>query len=442
MRTFAQKPQADAKATSAKPATFHPAHDQQSRAANPIQRLQDAMGNQRALQPLEANAAAANRETTRGRAFAGFDFSRISVHPPAPGKLQTKLKLGAPGDVHEQEADRVADQVMRMPEPQAPRPSAGGYIEGRNAQDSHARVLTKRAQANDTPGAAAPPIVHEVLRSPGQPLDPATRNFMEPRFAHDFSRVRVHADSKSAEMADALNARAFTVGSDIYFGRRELQPRTAESYRLLAHELAHVGQQSRMGVALQSKLKITGKPADVARAMTLLNSGMQMFSVSVDNKSGAVSIAPTRVLGPPTPEQQALADRLTTVINDPKDVIMTVSSGSKTIVGNYATGDFDIADVEAVGVSALVHEIVEQYQKQVKGQGFGTPTTGAHGEAIKAEAEVGGATHGTDKAISMTRNADGTVDAVIETPYTYPDGKVKTMVMTLKRSNIVSITWK
>src|SRR5580698_18206 len=96
MRTFAQKPQAGAKATSAKPATFHPAHDQQSRAANPIQRLQDAMGNQRALQPLEANAAAANRETTRGRAFAGFDFSRISVHPPAPGKLQTKLKLGAP----------------------------------------------------------------------------------------------------------------------------------------------------------------------------------------------------------------------------------------------------------------------------------------------------------------------------------------------------------
>ena len=104
-------------------------------------------------------------------------------------------------------------------------------------------------------------------------------------------------------------------------------------------------------------------------------------------------------------KQKALADRLSTVINDPKDVIMTVSAGSKTLVGSYVTGDFDIADVEAIGVSALIHEIEEQYQKQVKGEAFGSETTGAHGEGIKAESEVKGAKRGAQKIISSTMNA-------------------------------------
>src|SRR5215212_3769005 len=59
---------------------------------------------------------------------------------------------------------------------------------------------------------AAPPIVHDVLRSPGQPLDPTTRAFMEPRFGHDFSQVRVYADTKAAESARAVRALAYTVG--------------------------------------------------------------------------------------------------------------------------------------------------------------------------------------------------------------------------------------
>ncbi|MGH9497261.1 MAG: DUF4157 domain-containing protein [Candidatus Sulfotelmatobacter sp.] len=59
----------------------------------------------------------------------------------------------------------------------------------------------------------APPIVHEVLGSPGQPLDPATRDFMEPRFRQDFSQVRVHDDERAAESARAVGAHAYTVGS-------------------------------------------------------------------------------------------------------------------------------------------------------------------------------------------------------------------------------------
>lgn len=89
-----------------------------------------------------------------------------------------------------------------------------------------------------------PPIVHEVLRSPGQPLDSATRAFMEPRFGHDFSQVRVHTDAKAAESARAVNAQAFTVGQNIVFSTGQYEHRSNRGKSLLAHELAHVVQQS------------------------------------------------------------------------------------------------------------------------------------------------------------------------------------------------------
>jgi hypothetical protein len=89
----------------------------------------------------------------------------------------------------------------------------------------------------------APPIVHDVLRSPGQPLDPAARAFMEPRFGYDFSRVRVHSDSQAAKSAQAVNAQAYTVGSNIVFGANQGGAGNGSQQRLLAHELAHVVQQ-------------------------------------------------------------------------------------------------------------------------------------------------------------------------------------------------------
>lgn len=89
-----------------------------------------------------------------------------------------------------------------------------------------------------------PPIVHEVLRSPGQPLHAATRSQMEPHFGHDFSQVRIHADARAAVAASAIGARAFTSRRDIVFGTGEYAPRSAPGRWLLAHELAHVVQQS------------------------------------------------------------------------------------------------------------------------------------------------------------------------------------------------------
>jgi hypothetical protein len=88
------------------------------------------------------------------------------------------------------------------------------------------------------------PIVHEVLGSPGQPLDQETRAFFEPRFGYDFSHVRVHTDSKAAESARAMNALAYTIERDIFFGQGEYSPRTKQGQELLAHEITHALQQS------------------------------------------------------------------------------------------------------------------------------------------------------------------------------------------------------
>jgi hypothetical protein len=104
------------------------------------------------------------------------------------------------------------------------------------------RPAISREPANDHDN-AVPPIVHEVLRSPGQPLDATTRAFFEPRFGHDFSRVRLHTDAKAAESALAVNALAYTVGNDIVFGAGQYAPQMHTGRRLLTHELTHTVQQ-------------------------------------------------------------------------------------------------------------------------------------------------------------------------------------------------------
>lgn len=119
------------------------------------------------------------------------------------------------------------------------------------------RLSVQRQPA--TPGATiglAPPIVHEVLRSTGRPLDPAARTRLEPRFGHNFGGVRVHNDARAAESAQAVGALAYTVGRDIVFGAGQYAPGTAAGQRLLAHELAHVVQQRSAGPSVQPQLRI------------------------------------------------------------------------------------------------------------------------------------------------------------------------------------------
>lgn len=116
--------------------------------------------------------------------------------------------------------------------------------------------LQRRAAVHGHAG-EAPPIVREVLSGPGQPLDLQTRAFMEPRFGHDFSRVRVHADGHAAESARAVGALAYTVGHHIVFDAGQHAPATMVGRRLMAHELAHVVQQTRAAAgALPARLAV------------------------------------------------------------------------------------------------------------------------------------------------------------------------------------------
>ena len=107
-------------------------------------------------------------------------------------------------------------------------------------------VLQRQASSAATVD-TAPPVVHEVLQSPGQPLDAGTRAFMEPRFGHDFSRVQVHSGPAAEQSARAVNALAYTVGQHIVFGAGQFTPGTHEGRRLMAHELSHTLQQDATG---------------------------------------------------------------------------------------------------------------------------------------------------------------------------------------------------
>src|SRR5262245_32346038 len=124
------------------------------------------------------------------------------------------------------------------------RPRSGAILQrncacgGRCPKCAKAPALRRNAA-----GAApnhAPAIVHEVLNSPGRPMEPGARATMEPRFGHDFSAVRVHSDAKAAESARAVGALAYTVGRHVVFGE---DASISDKNRLMAHELTHVVQQ-------------------------------------------------------------------------------------------------------------------------------------------------------------------------------------------------------
>jgi|SRR5579859_5075268 len=217
--------------------------------------------------PVHLQQTLGNQAMLR-RMHSGLDPSSIHgaySHQPIIGnrgltrRLQAKLKVNAPGDQYEQEADRVAEQVVRMPEARPAmhavtttslhvqrKCSCGGTCskcQGEQSDHDHEHLQMKSAGPNTMSGIAAPPIVHEVLRSPGQPLDPTTRAFMEPRLGHDFSNVRIHADDQAAESARLVNANAYTVGRDVIFDAGQFSPSTDRGRKVLAHELAHVVQQ-------------------------------------------------------------------------------------------------------------------------------------------------------------------------------------------------------
>jgi len=201
----------------------------------------------------------------------GHNFNRVTV------AAQGKLTLSQPGDKYEQEADRVAEEVMRLgtgdiqlthhssPHPAA-RPSnlvqrQGEVIEldeddlktedeasliEREDEDEIVADESGMPKRESSAGgfSTSQTASIRVSASGGQPLDAEARDFMEQHIGHDFSRVRVHTDARAVGSARQLRAHAYTVGSDIYFNEGRYDPGNVEGLKLLAHELTHVVQQT------------------------------------------------------------------------------------------------------------------------------------------------------------------------------------------------------
>ncbi len=240
MRTFGQNHKQSQKPVSVSPARSDTTAQRLRQPADIILHLQRTIGNQAVQRILQNDAAGLKAGlVATSSSCVGRDLSPTPLHTA----IQTKLSINKPGDEFEQEADRVSEEVMRMSGTQVQRACACG-AECPKCQNQPERLQAKSIESGDVGEATAPPVVDEVLRSSGQPLDATTRMFMEPRFRRDFSQVRVHTDARAAESATAIGARAYTNGYHVAFGAGQFQPETEQGRRLLAHELTHVVQQT------------------------------------------------------------------------------------------------------------------------------------------------------------------------------------------------------
>ncbi|GEM_PF-1655533 len=156
--------------------------------------------------------------------------------------IQAKLKVGAAGDRYEKEADRVAAQVMRMPD-------IVRQTEEEEEETIQAKIqrISTAADAGFDPGPD-----FRISKSGGQALSLSTRQFMEPRFGSDFSQVRIHDDAASQQSAAQIQARAFTSGHHIWLGKGASE----NDKNLMAHELTHVVQQGGKGSHISGGLGI------------------------------------------------------------------------------------------------------------------------------------------------------------------------------------------
>ncbi len=178
------------------------------------------------------------------------------------GRIQTKLQVSQPGDEYEKEADRVAEQVMRMPSSEEPFLQTKipdnekinrkcKSCEEEEDKESKKIPISRKENGNSSDllniSDGASKDIDSTLSQSGSPLDSSTREFMEPRFGYDFGNVRIHTDEQSSISAQKVNALAYTVGNNIVFNKNRYEPNLREGKKLLAHELTHVLQQQRSG---------------------------------------------------------------------------------------------------------------------------------------------------------------------------------------------------
>jgi Domain of unknown function (DUF4157) len=209
-----------------------------------------------------------------------------------PKAIQTKLKVSKPGDRYEQEADRVAEQIMRMPDPMLQRKCMSCSDASDKSYQEEEPQIRRQASGEGNIDAVASDLTSHL--GTGAPLDSASRRFFEPRFGYDFSGVRIHDDARADVSARAVRALAYTLGPHVVFRAGTFSPASSAGKRLLAHELVHVVQQS----GVKSGRSLTPSPGPQVARQTDTEE-----PESTTEEEGSDSGAPA----PPTPEQIASA---------------------------------------------------------------------------------------------------------------------------------------
>jgi len=258
---------AHARATSkASPSSISPKKDAEKRSgkassSSPPTRGQEPL---RAAEPVVGLGPVERGRPDGGEARSKLASGLMGVRPNrllADCGVQPKLTVNEPGDSYEQEADRVAEQVMQMPGAMTgdtkAQPPVGRvqrmcprcrrrHRQGKPLNCSECEAEVQRKENTGETATVDAEVQQQIryLRGRGRPLPTSVRSFFEPRFGADFSKVRVHTGRRPAALNRQLGARAFTYGQDLFFGRREYRPGTPSGRQLLAHELTHVRQQA------------------------------------------------------------------------------------------------------------------------------------------------------------------------------------------------------
>jgi hypothetical protein len=199
----------------------------------------------------EDSSAYKNMAPSKLTNTTAFNFGNINFHRSGNNSLvQPKLEINQPGDQYEQEADAMADKVMRVSDKDV---AQNSYTSGMNIQRKCAECekedKEKKLQRKENSSEKVNTGNHletyvKNLGNSGQPLSREERNFFEPKFGHDFSKVRIHNDHRAADSAKAINAQAYTYGNNIVFNQSKYSPQTNAGKKLMAHELSHTIQQT------------------------------------------------------------------------------------------------------------------------------------------------------------------------------------------------------
>jgi hypothetical protein len=204
--------------------------------------------------------------------------------------FQPKHTINQPNDIYEQEADAVADRVMRMPDPAVNdhvffKPAQANIQRKCQHCEEGEKLHRKETSTAETPGSHELDSYVASLGSSGQALPDSSRQFFEPRFGHDFSNVRIHTDSVAAKSAQSINALAYTTGNNIVFNSGQYSAETDSGKRLIAHELTHVIQQGSDNSGKSVQTKSIAKDNDYTEQTAVNEKKMPAIIESIINAS-------------------------------------------------------------------------------------------------------------------------------------------------------------